>query len=78
MKTSDVRGAGTDANVSIMMYGEDADSGEIPLFVVNDTGDKFERDALDVFIVNRCAHRFLPSPSIGGAILHTRSFPHRP
>jgi hypothetical protein len=26
--------------------------GEIPLFVAGDTGDKFERDALDVFVVN--------------------------
>ena len=52
VKTSDKRGAGTDANVHIVLYGVDADSGEIPLYVAGDSGDKFERDALDVFIVN--------------------------
>ena len=52
VKTSDKRGAGTDANVHVVLYGTDADSGEIPLFVAGDSGDKFERDALDVFIVN--------------------------
>jgi hypothetical protein len=52
VKTSDKRGAGTDANVHIVLYGADADSGEIPLYIVGDSGDKFEREALDVFIVN--------------------------
>lgn len=52
VKTSDKRGAGTDANVYVVFYGVDADSGEIPLYVAGDSGDKFERDALDVFIVN--------------------------
>ena len=52
VKTSDVRGAGTDANVHVIMYGADADSGEIPLHIESDSGDKFERDALDVFVVN--------------------------
>ena len=52
VKTSDKRGSGTDANVHIVLYGVDADSGEIPLYVAGDSGDKFERDALDVFIVN--------------------------
>ena len=52
VKTSDKRGAGTDANVHVILYGADADTGALPLHVVGDSGDKFERDALDVFIVN--------------------------
>ena len=53
VKTSNVRGAGTEANVVITLYGVDADTGEIPLEVNADTGgDKFERDAQDIFVVN--------------------------
>lgn len=47
--TSDIRGAGTDANVSLVIFGECGDSGEVALKHSETYKDKFERDHQDVF-----------------------------
>ena len=49
MQTSDIRGAGTDANVHLTLYGLDADSGAVPLTSSETHTDKFERGHTDVF-----------------------------
>ncbi|XP_070566658.1 lipoxygenase homology domain-containing protein 1-like isoform X2 [Ptychodera flava] len=49
VKTGDERGAGTDANVYIKMFGEDGDSGQIPLKQSDNTKNKFERGRKDKF-----------------------------
>ncbi|XP_039606557.1 lipoxygenase homology domain-containing protein 1-like [Polypterus senegalus] len=48
VKTSDISGAGTDANVFIIVFGENGDTGTIALKESNNT-NKFERDQMDVF-----------------------------
>ncbi|XP_042303794.1 lipoxygenase homology domain-containing protein 1 isoform X2 [Sceloporus undulatus] len=48
VKTSDIGGAGTDANVFLIIFGENGDTGTLPLKVSN-RSNKFERDKLDVF-----------------------------
>ncbi|XP_033890281.3 lipoxygenase homology domain-containing protein 1-like [Acipenser ruthenus] len=48
VKTSDISGAGTDANVCIIVFGENGDTGTIPLKECNNT-NKFERKQMDVF-----------------------------
>ena len=54
VKTGDVKGAGTDANVDLIIYGENGDTGKRPLkqrfrdlFEKNQV-DKFEIEALDL------------------------------
>ena len=49
--TADVRNAGTDANVHIILYGEHGDSGKMELRSSLSHGDKFERGRTDVFRV---------------------------
>lgn len=49
MKTGDVLGAGTDANVFIVIFGEHGDSGELALKNSETYKDKFERNHTDVF-----------------------------
>ena len=53
--TSDVRGAGTDADVSIILHGtaQDARSDE---FVLADSANNFERGNMDEFPLNLKAH----------------------
>ncbi|MGH0156164.1 UNVERIFIED_CONTAM: hypothetical protein FKN15_047648 [Acipenser sinensis] len=48
VKTSDISGSGTDANVYIIVFGENGDTGTIPLKECNNT-NKFERKQMDVF-----------------------------
>ncbi|XP_061116516.1 lipoxygenase homology domain-containing protein 1 [Conger conger] len=48
VKTSDVGAAGTDANVSLILFGENGDTGTMALKVSGNT-NKFERKQLDVF-----------------------------
>ncbi|XP_068857631.1 lipoxygenase homology domain-containing protein 1 [Aphelocoma coerulescens] len=48
VKTSDVGGAGTDANVSLILFGEYGDSGTLPLKESNNS-NKFERNQMDEF-----------------------------
>uniref|UniRef100_A0A8C3USI3 Lipoxygenase homology domains 1 n=1 Tax=Catharus ustulatus TaxID=91951 RepID=A0A8C3USI3_CATUS len=48
VKTSDIGGAGTDANVSLILFGEYGDSGTLPLKESNKS-NKFERNQLDEF-----------------------------
>ncbi|KAG1672531.1 hypothetical protein FOA52_002840, partial [Chlamydomonas sp. UWO 241] len=54
VKTSDVRGAGTDSNVSIQVFGTKGDTGAHNL---DDSKNNFERDMLDNF--------FFEAPDIG-------------
>ncbi|XP_077976546.1 lipoxygenase homology domain-containing protein 1-like isoform X1 [Styela clava] len=51
VKTGDVRGAGTDANVYMMLYGENDDSGKINLKTSKTYSDKFEKNHADIFTV---------------------------
>ncbi|KAM3939741.1 lipoxygenase homology domain-containing protein 1 [Leptodactylus fuscus] len=48
VKTSDVSGAGTDANVFLAIFGENGDSGPLALKQSNNS-NKFERTQLDTF-----------------------------
>lgn len=49
MKTSDISGAGTDANVFVTIFGANGDSGEIELKKSETNRNKFERNKTDVF-----------------------------
>ena len=49
MKTGDVRGAGTDANVYVMIFGESGDTGKLQLRQADNTKDKWERGRTDMF-----------------------------
>ena len=49
MVTGDVRGAGTDANVFIILYGTHGDTGKRPL--QQKGRDLFERNRTDKFVV---------------------------
>ncbi|OPJ86950.1 lipoxygenase-like proteiny domain-containing protein 1 [Patagioenas fasciata monilis] len=48
VKTSDIGGAGTDANVSLILFGENGDSGTLALKESNKS-NKFERNQMDEF-----------------------------
>lgn len=49
--TGDVRGAGTDANVFIIIFGDKGDTGERKLFNSETHRDKFERNQVSIFVV---------------------------
>eukprot|EP00047_Mylnosiga_fluctuans_P014195 m.36272 g.36272 ORF g.36272 m.36272 type:complete len:2392 (+) comp5381_c0_seq2:48-7223(+) len=49
--TGDVRYAGTDANVFVVLYGDKADSGKVPLLTSKTNRNKFERGKEDQFTV---------------------------
>ncbi|GCB80556.1 hypothetical protein scyTo_0016249, partial [Scyliorhinus torazame] len=48
VKTSDISGAGTDANVSLIIFGEHGDTGTLALKHSNNS-NKFERKSTDIF-----------------------------
>jgi len=48
--TGDVSGAGTDANVFIILFGQYGDCGELALKHSESHKDKFERNHTDVFV----------------------------
>ncbi|XP_059505870.1 lipoxygenase homology domain-containing protein 1 [Stegostoma tigrinum] len=48
VKTSDVAGAGTDANVFLIIFGEHGDTGTLALKQSNNS-NKFERKSMDIF-----------------------------
>ena len=50
VKTSDKRGCGTDANVSITMFGQNGSSDELKLKDSQTHRDKFERNQEDIFL----------------------------
>ena len=52
VKTSDVRGAGTDANVFVMLFGANGDSGELHLKESETNKDPFENNNVDTFTFN--------------------------
>lgn len=51
VKTGDVRGAGTDANVFVQIYGEKGDTGKLQLRSAENTKNKFERGRTDQFVL---------------------------
>ncbi len=50
VRTSDLSGAGTDANVFVTLFGQNGDSGELELRKSETNMNKFERGRLDVFV----------------------------
>lgn len=52
MKTSNVPGAGTDANVYVILFGSNGDTGELHLKKSETNKSPFENDQLDVFTHN--------------------------
>jgi len=51
VKTSDVSGAGTDANVFVTLFGMNGDTGELHLKKSETYKDPFENNQLDVFTI---------------------------
>ena len=49
VKTGDVRGAGTDANVFIQLFGDKGDTGKQQLRNAENSKNKFERGKTDKF-----------------------------
>ena len=49
VKTGDIKNAGTDADVTLKMFGQKGDSGSIVLKHAENKGDKFERGRIDLF-----------------------------
>ena len=49
VKTSNVRGAGTDANVFVILFGANGDTGQLHLDKSETYKDPFENDHIDVF-----------------------------
>ncbi|XP_053384453.1 lipoxygenase homology domain-containing protein 1-like isoform X6 [Mercenaria mercenaria] len=52
VKTSNVKGAGTDANVYVTLFGDNGDSGPLHLKKSETFKDPFENDQMDVFLFN--------------------------
>ena len=51
VRTGDVRGAGSDANVFVQIYGEKGDTGKLQLRSAENTKNKFERGRTDQFVL---------------------------
>ena len=51
VRTGDIRGAGTDANVYIHIFGKNGDTGRLPLRQSENTKNKFEKGRADMFTV---------------------------
>ena len=51
VKTSDLRGAGTDANVYVILFGVNGDSGELHLKDSETSKSPFQNGQVDVFTV---------------------------
>lgn len=49
VKTGDVRGAGSDANVFLKIFGTKEDTGDVQLRQSENAWDKFERGRTDLF-----------------------------
>ena len=49
VKTGDVFGGGTDANVSVKLFGAKGDTGTLSLKSSDNTKNKFERGRTDLF-----------------------------
>ena len=49
VKTGDVAHSGTDANVSLKIFGDKGDTGTMPLRSSDNTKNKFERGRTDLF-----------------------------
>ena len=60
MTTGDVRGAGTDANVFVILFGgKDGETNSGKLFLEDDSKNNFERGTTDIFTVE-CSEQFSP------------------
>lgn len=57
VQTSDLRGAGTDSDIFITLFGPKGDTGERPL---ESSANDFERGKLDTFMFTVCAAHILP------------------
>ena len=51
VRTGDVRGAGTDANVYVQIFGKEGDTGRLHLRQSENTKNKFEKGRADMFNV---------------------------
>ena len=51
VKTGDIRGAGTDSNVFLKIFGTKGDTGSLQLRQSENAWDKFERGRTDMFKV---------------------------
>ena len=51
VRTGDVRGAGTDANVFVQIFGAKGDTGKLQLRSAEYTKNKFERSRTDQFVL---------------------------
>ena len=51
VRTGDVRGAGTDANVFVQIFGAKGDTGKLQLRSAENTKNKFERSRTDQFVL---------------------------
>lgn len=49
MKTGDIFGAGTDADVTLKVFGKKGDTGTVPLISSDTSSNKFERGRTDKF-----------------------------
>lgn len=52
VKTSNVKGAGTDANVYVTLFGDNGDTGPLHLKKSETNKSPFENDQMDVFSLN--------------------------
>ena len=66
VRTGDIRGAGTDANVYIQIFSRKGDTGRLPLTQSENTKNKFEKradmctvEAVGIGKVSVVTHRFL-------------------
>ena len=69
-KTGNLRGAGTDANVTVQLFGESDDSGPIPL-ETSEHRHKFQKAQTDTFhLTCRCGPPRQLSPVVQPSLLH--------
>ena len=74
MFTGDVRGAGTNANVFLTLYGDRGDSGERKLVKSETHMDKFERNQVCVKLIFKLFLDFMESSSTVEQIMLSNSF----
>ena len=75
VKTGDVRGAGTDANVFVQIFGAKGDTGKLQLRSAENTKNKFERGRTDQFVleavdIGKVGYLKLSSIDVSSKICH--------
>ena len=79
VRTGDVRGAGTDANVFIRIFGETGDTGKLQLRLADNTKDKWERGRTDMFTLEAMdIGKVLHLPFNNSIIQYTEIYPWYP